>query len=189
MNILLTLLIVLSLLVVSIAWIPPKRLPAAQVKSTEKKQSTILKVAQPTEKLDKAEKTEFLSEFLLSSKPDQSSIRNILGSQALLVAVVLGVSLFTHQNYGLDFMKFDFDSMRTAAFIAAPMVVGGFVFDNLSWNVAKEIKRDTQAFTLRLFGRESSVINVVLLAFLIAGSLIQIHIMFCELTQRNLSTY
>ena len=170
MNISFTLLIIFASLMVGIAWIPSKRFSGVKLKLTEKVQPTALKVAQPTDRGEIA-----VPEFLLSSKPDLSSIGTLLISQSVLVGIVLMTSFFTFRTYGLDFIQFDYDSMKTAAFIAAPVIVGGFTFDNLPWKVAKEIKRDTQSFTLRLFGRDSSLLTTMGWAFILAGSLIQIH--------------
>ena len=173
MNISLTLLIIFSSLTVSTAWVPTKQFSGVKLKLKEKVQWTVLNVAQPTDKTEMTGGSEVtVPEFLLSSKPDLSSIGTLLISQSVLVGIVVITSFFTYRNFGLDLMIFDFDSMRTAAFIAAPVIVGGFVFDNLPWKVAKDIKRDTQSFTLRLFGRDSSFISTLLWAFLLAGCII-----------------
>ena len=176
MTLTLLLIVLLSLLVCGISWIPPTN-RVVQFDSTKKLPKLLpLKVAQPTESTTTEGKAEvFLPQFFLSSKPDQRSITATLIGQGVLVGITFLTAYFFKQETGLENIRFDYESVRTALFIAAPMIVGGFIFDNLPWKVAKEINRDTKVFTVRMLGRESNILTSVLISFLLACTFLNLH--------------
>ena len=149
------------------SWIQPVEKITSFISCINKRSLTSLKVAQPTDSSE--EKMKQFVPKIMSSSPDRETIIALLIGKATCVVITFLSAFVLQRDIGFEYISFDYESMRIALFIAVPMIVGRFIFDNLQWNVSKENKRDTTFFTVRTFGRETSTSTAAFLSALLAS--------------------
>lgn len=113
-----------------------------------------------------------LREVFTPPYADGYSIALTLAGQGLLVNLGFMASIvygfFDSRSIGLDTFSFDNQSMTMATMFAMPLIILGFIIDQLPISPFKEIARDTRIFVLRLLGRNSSWLNTILVALLLS---------------------
>jgi hypothetical protein len=92
--------------------------------------------------------------------------------QMFLLLTVSLLQTFTSFNLLPSAGSFLFNQNTLIASIAytTPVVIAGFIFDNLPWSISKRVKRSTRVFCLRLIGISTQPILAALLAIFVSIS-------------------
>ena len=110
--------------------------------------------------------------YILSPGLDLPYIKALSAGQLILIGFVLLLKLVTGDSLIPSTGSFDlnFESIRMAFSLSVPLIISGFIFDNLPLDFAREINRSTKFACVRMLGRTSTFIVAAATALILSIS-------------------